>query len=99
ERRDLLFLAGIERPREDLAAARLDLLHQRGELVAVAAAGEDRKALGSEFLGDFGADKVSRTDDRRGRISLSHWFSPVQRCQPSRRLLIQPAAVAGPILL
>src|SRR6187431_2585669 len=97
--RDLGFLAGIKRPREDLAAAGLDLLHQRGELVAVAAAGKDRKTLGSEFLCDFGADKVPRTDDRRGRISLRHGSLPFSAARPSRRLLIQPAAVAGPILL
>jgi len=34
ESRDFLFLAGIERTREDLAAACLNFVHQRGELVA-----------------------------------------------------------------
>jgi len=50
---DLLLLARVERTAVDLAAGGLDLLDQRRQLVAVAAACEDGKALGSKLLGDL----------------------------------------------
>ena len=73
---DLLFLARIERTGVDLAAGRLDLLDQRLELGAVAAAGKDRKAFGGKFLGDLAADKVAGADRRRpSRFSSARVFS------------------------
>src|SRR5216684_2571890 len=69
---DLLLLARIERAGMDLAAASLDVLDQRRELVAVAPAGEYRKAFCSEFFGDLAADKVAGTNEGHGRVSLLH---------------------------
>ena len=63
--------ASSERPKT-LAAARLDLLDQRRELVAVAPPDEDGKAFGRKFLGDLAADKVARADYGRGCISRRH---------------------------
>jgi hypothetical protein len=60
----------------DLAAGRLDLLDQGLELGAIAAARKDRKALGSEFLGDLAADVVAGADHRHGPVSLLHGSSP-----------------------
>ena len=73
---DLLLLARIERTGMDLAAGRLDLLDQRLELGAVAAAGENRKSLGGKLLGDLAADKIAGADDRNRRVSLLHGSSP-----------------------
>ena len=54
ERDDLLLLARIERASECRAAASLDLLDQRRELVAVSPADEQSKTFGGEFLRDLG---------------------------------------------
>jgi hypothetical protein len=56
---DLLLLARIERTGVDFAASGLDLLDQRRQLVAVAAAGEDGKALGGKLLGDLATATVA----------------------------------------
>ncbi len=63
-------LSRIQRAGVDLAAGGLDILHQRRELVAIPAAGEDRKAFGGKFLGDLGADEIAGPDDGGCRVSL-----------------------------
>ena len=73
---DLLFLARVERTGVDLAARGLDLLDQRRELVAVAAAGEDGEAFGGELLGDLAADKIAGADHRDCSASGHQGSSP-----------------------
>src|SRR3954468_17865707 len=73
---DLLLLARVERTCVNLAAGGLDLLDQRRQLVAVAAAGEDSKALGSKLLGNLAADEIARADHGDGCISLFQGTSP-----------------------
>jgi len=69
---DLLLLARIERAGVDLAAGGLDVLDERRELVAIAAAGENRKTFRGEFLGDLAANVIAGTNDGHGRVSLLH---------------------------
>src|SRR5712671_645143 len=75
---DFLLLARIQRARVDLSPGRLDLLHQRFQLGAVAAAGEYREAFGSKLLGDLTADIVTGADHGHGRVSLLQGCSPVR---------------------
>ena len=70
--------ARIERARVDFAAGRLDLLHQRFELGAVAAPGEHREPFQSKLLGDFAADVIPGADHGHGRVSLLQGRSPGQ---------------------
>src|SRR5581483_3393124 len=69
---DLLLLARIQRARMDLSARILHRLHQRRELLAIAAAGEHGKAFSGELLGDLGADIITGADNGRGCVSLGH---------------------------
>jgi len=73
---DLLLLARVERPRHDRSARRLDVLHQWLELRAVTPAGEHGESLGCEFLGDFGADKITGADHGASRVALLHGLAP-----------------------
>src|SRR5450631_1911085 len=75
---DFLLLARIERARVDFAAGRLDFLHQRFELGAVAAPGEHREPFRSKLLSDFAADVVPGADHGYGRVSLLQGCSPGQ---------------------
>src|ERR1700730_1854217 len=72
ESRDLIFLARIERPREDVPTARLYLRDQRCQLLPVAASREDGKAFGGKSLRDRGTDVISGSDDRSGSIPRFH---------------------------
>ena len=76
---DVLLLAGIEPARHDLAAGGFDVGDERRELVGVAPAGEDREALGGEFLRDGGADEIAGADDGRGGIALRQLRPPARR--------------------
>ncbi|MGY4446560.1 hypothetical protein ACVWZR_001220 [Bradyrhizobium sp. i1.3.1] len=67
---DLLLFACIERARVNLAAGGLDVLHQRRQLVAVAAPGKDRETFRGKFLGDLGADEIAGPDHGGCRVSL-----------------------------
>src|SRR3954454_24434215 len=78
KRDDLVFLARIERARVNFAAGLLDLLDERVELGAVAATGENRKALGGELLCNLAADKITGADHGRSRVSLLRGTSPGQ---------------------
>jgi hypothetical protein len=72
---DLLLLARIERPRVDLAAGGLDIRNQGRQLVAVAAAGENRKAFGRELLRSRRRCNPRRRS-RRPPCFSSAWWSP-----------------------
>jgi hypothetical protein len=69
---DLVLLPRVERAGDNRAAGRFNVLHQRLEFGAVAAACEHGEPLGGKFLGDLGADKVAGADHRDGSVSLLH---------------------------
>ena len=83
---DLFFLARVERAGDDASACAFDVRHERRELVAVAATGEDREAGGGEATGDRGADEVARADDGDGRVSLGHARAPDGTGDSGKRL-------------
>jgi hypothetical protein len=97
ERDNLLLHARIERARVDLATGGLDLLGQRRELVAVAATGEDRKALGGELLGDLAANEITGTNDGDRPVSLLHGVLRPVCCAGSGRPVSLGCAATRPI--
>ncbi len=71
-RRDhLFFLAGVGAEGDGLAAGGLDLLHQRLQLLGVAAGDAGGVAAGGEAPGDRAAGGVTRADHERHRIHVS----------------------------
>src|SRR5208282_540902 len=66
----VIFLARVERAREDSAAACLDVGDQRRELVALPASREYGEALSCEFFCDRAADVIAGSDHRRRGISV-----------------------------
>jgi hypothetical protein len=79
---DVLFLARIEPARHDLAAGGFDIADERRELVGVAPAGEDRKALGGKFFRDGCADEISGANNRGGGVAFSQ--IPSSHARPTR---------------
>ena len=76
ERRYVILFARIEAASHDLAASRFNVGDQRLKLVGITAAGEDCETLGSEFFNDRRTNKIARTDNGYGRVSLRQLRSP-----------------------
>ena len=68
ERRDVVFLARVERAGDDASARGFDVGDQRRELLAVPASGEHGETFGGEFPRDRAADEVAGADHRSGGI-------------------------------
>ncbi len=76
ERGHVILFTRIEAASHDLAASRFNVGDQWLKLVGIATAGEDCETLGSEFFDDRGTDKIARTDNGYGRVSLRQLRSP-----------------------
>src|SRR5207253_1190823 len=61
-----------ERAAEDRTTSGFDFLHQRFQLLAIAAAGEHRKTFRGELFGDLGADIIAGADHGAGSVALLH---------------------------